>query len=54
MLMIRFCENGIKNGTLKDLFPLNQKSHDMKTRSMEKYKVTYAQEERLKTSLSWI
>ena len=50
ILMMRFCENGIKQKTLDDLFPLRQKEHNMKTRGIEKFKVTHAEKERLRKS----
>ena len=50
MLMMRFCENGIKTKTLVDLFPENEKTHKMETRAMERFKVTHAGKERLKRS----
>ena len=42
--------NSIKNNTLNDLFPENIKTHGMKTRKPEKYQVTFANTERLRTS----
>ena len=33
----------------KDMFPLNDKNHQMETRNADKYKVQYANTERLKT-----
>ena len=38
------------NNTLKDLFPLNQKKHIMNNRNQEKYKVNFANTNRLKNS----
>ena len=48
--MMRFCENGIKQKTLDDLFPLKQKQHRMETRAMETYEVIHAVKARLKNS----
>ena len=46
----RFANNGIMNGTLNDLFPLNPKKHKMNIRKKEKYKVNFANTGRLKNS----
>ena len=46
----RFAKNGIKNNTLKDLFPLNNKKHNMNTRKNEKYVVNFANTNRLKNA----
>ena len=43
-------KNGIKNNNLNDLFPENDKTHRMKTRAVEKYRVQHANTERLKNS----
>ena len=49
-LCSNLANNSIKHNTLNDLFPENQKSHAMKTRNPEKYQVTYANTESLRTS----
>ena len=49
-LCSNLANNSIKHNTLNDLFPENKKSHAMKTRNPEKYQVTYANTERLRTS----
>ena len=41
------CQNNPKT---KELFPLKEQNHDMKTRNTEKYKVTFANTERLRRS----
>ena len=41
-LTLRFAKEGLKKGKLHDLFPLNKKSHDMKTRNPEKFNVTHS------------
>ena len=46
----KFANNGIMNNTLKDLFPLNEKKHIMNNRNQEKYKVNFANTNRLKNS----
>ena len=46
----KFANNGIMNNTLKDLFPLNKKKHKMNNRHQEKYKVDFANTNRLKKS----
>ena len=50
ILCLKFAKNGIKNNNLNDLFPENDKTHKMKTRAVEKYKVQHANTERLKKS----
>ena len=50
MLTLKFSKAGLKHKTLTDLFP-EQKKHDfIKTRKHEKYKVNFANTERLKNS----
>ena len=49
-LILKFAKNGIKNGTLSDLFPINEKTHKMQTRDDEVYKVKFANTNRLKHS----
>ena len=46
----QFAKNGITNGALLDLFPLNNKFHHMKTRQMEKYKIYTAKPKQLQSS----
>ena len=50
MLCRRFAKNGIINKTLQDLFPLNNKKHIMNNRYQEKYKIDFANINRLKNS----
>ena len=47
-LNLKFAQSGIKNENLKDLFPLNDKQHKMKTRNNDKYEVMFANTNRLK------
>ena len=49
-MCLKFAKNGIKNNTLSDLFPINEKVHEMKTRENNKYKVKFANTVRLKNS----
>ena len=49
-LCLRFAKRCIKNEKTTKMFPLNNKKHIMNTRNIEKYKVEYANTERLKTS----
>ena len=48
--ILRFAKNGIKNQTLNDLFPINEKIHKMNKRTNEKYKVNFANTDRLKNA----
>ena len=47
-MYLKFAKNGIFNNTLTDLFPKNTKEHQMKTRNVDKFKVNFANTERLK------
>ena len=47
-MILRFAKNGIKNKTLSDLFPTNDKIHSMNKRTNEKYAVNFANTDRLK------
>ena len=49
-LQLKFAVSGIKHDKLNDLLPANIKSHDMKTRNHEQFKVDFANTERLKKS----
>ena len=49
-LCLNFAKNSIKNETLKNLFPINRKNHQMTTRKPEKYQVLHCNTERLKNS----
>ena len=49
-MCVKFAKNGIKNNTLKDLFQVTEKTHGMKTRDNDKYKVMFANTDRLKNS----
>ena len=49
-MFVKFAKNGIKNNTLKDLFQVTEKTHGMKTRDSDKYKVMFANTDRLKNS----
>ena len=48
ILSLKFAKSGIKNNKLNDLLPLTDKIHKMKTRKNEKYKVEFANKQRLK------
>ena len=49
-LSLEFAKSGIKNNTLRDLLPEQDNSDKISTRKQEKYKVTFANTERLKNS----
>ena len=49
-LCLKFAKNCLKNSKMKQLFPLAQAQHVMKTRSKEKFKVHYAKTERYRKS----
>ena len=49
-LNLKWAEQGTKNKTVNDLFPLNIKDHQMETRMKEKYNVTHAKNKRLQNS----
>ena len=49
-LCLEFAKKCVKNEKLKDKFPANDKSHTMRTRKSEKYKVTHARKEKYKKS----
>ena len=49
-MILRFAKNGIKNQTLNDLFPINEKIHKMNKRTNEKYEVNFANTDRLKNA----
>ena len=50
VLTLKFAKSGIKNNKMNDLLPLTDKIHDMKTRKNEKYRVDFANTERLKNA----
>ena len=49
-MCLKFAKQGIKNNTLNDLFQVNDKLHNMKTREDNVYKVNFANTDRLKNS----
>ena len=49
-LCLKFAQAGIKNKKFDDLFPMTEKLHKMKTRVNDKYKVQFANTDRLKNS----
>ena len=49
-LCLAFAQKCTKNEKMKHMFPLNDKSHNMNTRNDEKYKVQFANTDRLKDS----
>ena len=51
-MLLKFVKNGIFYNTMRDLFPLNNKKHKMETRTNEKFKVNYANTERLKNMVA--
>ena len=48
--MFKGCQELLENDKTKDIFKLNDKNHDMKTRKKEKYEVNYANTGRYKDS----
>ena len=51
-MILRFAKNGIRNQTLNDLFPINEKTHKMNKRTNQKYAVNFANTDRLKMEVS--
>ena len=49
-LCLSFAQKCTKNPRMKNMFPLNDKTHAMDKRSFEKYKVQHANTDRLKNS----
>ena len=49
-LCLNFAKKCTKNEKMKHMFPLNDKTHSMDTRNDEKYKVQFANTDRLKNS----
>ena len=49
-LCLKFAQKGIENGKLSDLFPENDKKHLMKTRIDDKYRVNFANTDKLRNS----
>ena len=49
-LCLKFAKACLKNSQVKDIFPVNAPNTDMTTRNREKYTVTFARSERLRTS----
>ena len=49
-LSLKFAKSGLKHKTLTDLFPEQEKHDFAKTRKHEKFKVNFANTERLKKS----
>ena len=49
-LCMNFALKCLKNPKFKDMFPINNKSHEMDTRITEKYEVQFALTNRLKDS----
>ena len=49
-LCLTFAKRASKHPKFKHFFPLNQKSHQMNTRNVEKFKVQHAHTDRLKKS----
>ena len=49
-LCLRFAKNCLRNEKTSNMFPVNNKQHDMNTRNEEKFKVKHANTGRLKNS----
>ena len=49
-MCLKFAKSGIKNGKLNDVFPINNKINNMKTREDDKFQVQFANTGRLKQS----
>ena len=49
-LCLKFAKSGSKSDILCDLFPMNDKTHNMQTREDDKFKVKFANTNRLKHS----
>ena len=49
-MCLKFAKNGIKNGTMNDLFKVSDKMHQMKTRENKQYKVDLANTNRFKNA----
>jgi len=49
-LCLKFARKCVANENTKHMFPLNKKTHHMKTREKETYEVQFANTERLKKS----
>ena len=50
ILSLKFAKSGLKHKTLTDLFPKQEKSDFVKTRKHGKFKVNFANTERLKNA----
>ena len=50
ILSLKFAKKCLENDKMKNMFPLNEKRHQMNMRKIEKYKVQYSNTERLKNS----
>ena len=50
-LCLSFAQKCAKNKRTEHMFPLNEKQHEMNTRHKEKYKVNFANTNRMKNSL---
>ena len=50
-LCLRFAKNCVRNEKTSNMFPVNNKKHDMNTRKEEKFKVKHANTGRLKNSV---
>ena len=49
-LILKFAKSAIKNNTMNDIFIENDKVHNMKTRNRNRYKVNFANTDRLKNA----
>jgi hypothetical protein len=50
ILTLRFAQTSLADGHFRDLFPVRNKSHQMKTRNSRKFKVFHANTERYRKS----
>ena len=50
LLCLKFAQKCVKNNKTKNMFPLNNKYHNMNTRNTDKYQVQHANTGRLKDS----
>ena len=49
-LCLTFAQRTLKHQTMRKMFPVNEKTHEMNTRNPSKFKVQFAHTERLKKS----
>ena len=49
-LCLTFAQRTLKHPTMRKMFPVNEKAHEMNTRNPPKFKVQFAHNERLRKS----